>query len=370
MKTLCIFGTRPEAIKMAPIVKALEAHPSIDTEMLQDVMTVFDMEADIDLTAFRQGQSTTELFSKISTALEPVLKRNPPDWVLVHGDTTSMIAAGLSAYYQKIKVAHIEAGLRTYDITSPWPEEAHRHMVSVIAAHHFCPTKKARENLIREQIKPKRITVTGNSVIDALFMIKTKLEADQDFRAQVDSTLPDIKSDTPLILVTGHRHENMSSGLANMCEAMAQLAAHGDVQIIFPVHFNPYVRKIVDETLSHEPNISLIDPVSYPAFIRLMTQAKIIVTDSGGIQEEAPSLGIPVLVTRTRTERPEGLHAGTAILIGTNTEEIYKQTRQLLDDPEAYERMARATNPYGDGKATETILSKLFDLHLTQMDTQ
>ena len=372
MKTLCIFGTRPEAIKMAPIAKALNAHPSIQnkicitgqhTDMLSEVMRTFDMQADFDLATFRQGQATSELFSKIMKTLGPVLDQEQPDWVLVHGDTTSMIAAGLTAFYQKIKIAHIEAGLRTYDMLSPWPEEAHRRMASAVTSHHFCPTESSRKNLIQEQIPADRITVTGNSVIDALFMIRDRLNNEQELRQQIDHALPEIDKNKSLILVTGHRHENFNAGLGNMCDALLKLAEREDVQIIFPVHLNPKVQTTVREKIEGIDNIHLIGPVAYPSFIRLIMQAKLIITDSGGIQEEAPSLGIPVLVTRTQTERPEGIKAQTALLVGIQMEDIYREAKRLLDSPEHYSNIASKVNPYGDGKATEVIIDKLLELN-------
>ncbi len=370
---MTVFGTRPEAIKMGPLVQALNAHPEFESvlcvtgqhrEMLDQVLDIFNLTSDYDLDIMKPGQSLSHVTSKILLGLEPILKEETPDWVLVHGDTSSTAAAALAAYYQRIAVGHVEAGLRTHDIYSPWPEEVNRKITGVMTACHFAPTEKAKGNLLAENVDPETIVITGNTVVDALFSTLKQLEASDDLRKSIVDTLPALDPQKKLILVTGHRRESFGVGFENICNALLELSQRDDVQIIYPVHLNPYVKKIVSETLSGQDNIHLIEPLDYVSFLYLMTKSSIIITDSGGIQEEAPSLGIPVLVTRETTERPEALKSGSVKLVGQDKQLIVDQTSHLLDDAHAYKTMSEASNPYGDGKAVDRILAHL----LTRLD--
>ncbi|UVO55803.1 UDP-N-acetylglucosamine 2-epimerase (non-hydrolyzing) [Sphingomonas sp. SUN039] len=368
VKVLTVFGTRPEAIKMAPVVLALADDPRFEgrlcvtgqhAAMLDQVMDIFGMTADDDLQIMREGQGLTHITTAVLEGMERVFADWRPDWVLVHGDTTTSTAAALAAFYSHIPVGHVEAGLRTRNLKSPWPEEANRQITGRLASLHFAPTELSRQNLAEEAVAPEAIFVTGNTVIDALFIAQSKLENDTRLKREIEAGLPPLAAGKKLILVTGHRRENHDGGIARVCQALAILAQRGDVQIVYPVHLNPKVRAAVDPILAGVDDVHLIEPVPYLTFIWLMTRAHLIVTDSGGVQEEAPSLGKPVLVTRDTTERPEAVEAGTVLLTGTSSAALIEQATRLLDDPLAYQAMAKAHNPYGDGLATRRILDAL-----------
>lgn len=367
MKVLTVFGTRPEAIKMAPVVKALAAADGIDArvcvtaqhrEMLDQVLSLFKIVPDYDLDIMKAGQSLSEITSRVLSGLEPILKEFAPDIVLVHGDTTTTLAASLAAYYQRIAVGHVEAGLRTGNIYSPWPEEINRKVTGAITSLHFAPTDGARQNLLREGVKDSTIHVTGNTVIDALHDVTEMMGADADLSRGLADTfsLPNGKR---IILVTGHRRESFGDGFERICKALNQIADRDDVHVVYPVHLNPNVREPVERLLGSRKNISLIPPQDYLPFVYLMNRAELILTDSGGVQEEAPSLGKPVLVMRDTTERPEAVEAGTVKLVGTDTQLIVAELTRLLDDRCAYEEMGFAHNPYGDGKAAAQIISAI-----------
>jgi UDP-N-acetylglucosamine 2-epimerase (non-hydrolysing) len=364
IKVLSVFGTRPEAVKMAPVVLALAADPRFDSkvcvtgqhaEMLEQVNSLFGIVPDIDLKIMKAGQGLTHITTAVLTGLEPVLAEMQPDYVLVHGDTTTSTAAALAAFYAGIKVGHVEAGLRTHNLQSPWPEEANRQITGRLADLHFAPTALSRSNLLAESVSDSAIYVTGNTVIDALFMVKDKIENDAQLTAEFAAQFPFLDPSKRLILVTGHRRENHDGGIARVCAALAEIAARGDVQIIYPVHLNPKVKSAVDLVLNGVSNVYLTAPLSYLPFVWLLNQASIVVTDSGGLQEEAPSFGKPVLVTRDTTERPEAVDAGTVRLIGTDTDALIREACHLLDDNDSYSAMARAHNPYGDGKSAQRI---------------
>lgn len=369
MKTLCVFGTRPEAIKMAPLVRILGSNGYFDSkvcvtgqhrEMLDQVLGLFEIDPDYDLNLMKPGQSLNDVTSRILLSMRSVLKECKPDIVLVHGDTATTMAVSLASYYEKIPVAHVEAGLRTGDIYSPWPEEANRKITGCLAKYHFAPTEIAKRNLLAENIPSSNIFVTGNTVIDALFLIKNKIEGDLKLQDSLSSTFPFLSTDKKVILVTGHRRESFGGGFERICIALALVARQNpDVQIVYPMHLNPNVREPVNRILGGINNIILIEPLSYLPFVYLMTQADIILTDSGGIQEEAPSLGKPVLVMRDTTERPEALSAGTVRLVGTNTDIIVEQLSILLSSEAEYNKMSVAHNPYGDGKASQRICDTL-----------
>ncbi len=371
-KILIVFGTRPEAIKMAPLVKACQAEAGLETEvcvtaqhreMLDQVLNIFDITPDYDLDIMKQGQDLYDITSRVLVGMRDVLTESRPDVVLVHGDTTTTLAASLAAFYQKIKVGHIEAGLRTGDIYSPWPEEANRQLTSQITTYHFAPTQTSRENLLKENIDGGNIVITGNTVIDALFLALDKIKKDQLLETRIVNTLKaqyPFDTNKRLILVTGHRRENFGQGFINICQSLKDLAQNNpEVQIVYPVHLNPNVQKPVHEILESVDNVYLIDPLQYEPFIYLMEKSYFIITDSGGVQEEAPSLGKPVLVMRDTTERPEALEAGTVKLVGTDPEQIIVEAQRLLDDKDAYESMSKAHNPYGDGKASQRIVDFL-----------
>lgn len=368
LKVMTVFGTRPEAIKMAPLVKALDAHPDIahhvcvtaqHREMLDQVLDIFDISPDYDLNVMTAGQTLYDVTSKVLLGMKDVLEDAKPDWVLVHGDTATTSAASLAAYYQQISVGHVEAGLRTRDIYAPWPEEINRRIAGVIATRHFAPTQGSAQNLLDEAVEKDNIIITGNTVIDALFDVLKSIEGSATLQAKLDSELPTIDPSKKLILVTGHRRENFGGGFERICEAIRDLALRGDTQIIYPVHLNPNVQAPVERILSGVDNVHLIPPLNYLPFVRLMSKAHIIITDSGGVQEEAPSLGIPVLVMRDTTERPEAVTEGTVKLVGTDVAKILKEATALLDDKSAYDAMAYANNPYGDGKACARIIESL-----------
>ncbi|MTD39174.1 UDP-N-acetylglucosamine 2-epimerase (non-hydrolyzing) [Erwinia sp. CPCC 100877] len=369
MKVLTVFGTRPEAIKMAPLVHALAEDSFFDArvcvtaqhrEMLDQVLTLFSVQPDFDLNIMKPGQGLTEITCRILEGLKPVLADFRPDVVLVHGDTTTTVAASLAAFYQQIPVGHVEAGLRTGDLYSPWPEEANRTLTGHLAMYHFAPTETSRQNLLRENIADDRIFVTGNTVIDALLLVRDRVLSDEVQHQALSRAWPFLEPQRKMILVTGHRRESFGSGFEQICHALAQVAADNpDVQIVYPVHLNPNVGEPVNRILGHIDNIYLIPPQDYLPFVWLMQQAYLILTDSGGIQEEAPSLGKPVLVMRETTERPEAVSAGTVRLVGTNPRTIVDEVNQLLKNEKAYLAMSRAYNPYGDGKACQRIISAL-----------
>ncbi|WP_323885427.1 non-hydrolyzing UDP-N-acetylglucosamine 2-epimerase [Aeromonas allosaccharophila] len=368
-KVLTVFGTRPEAIKMAPLVHALTIDPRFEAkccvtaqhrEMLDQVLELFDITPDYDLNLMKAGQTLNEITARILLELKPVLQEFKPDVVLVHGDTATTFAASLAAYYEQIAVVHVEAGLRTGNIYSPWPEEANRKLTGTLSKYHFAPTETSRENLLQERCAVEDIFVTGNTVIDALLLIKGKIEQDFDLKSALAAQFPYLDENKKLILVTGHRRESFGDGFERICEALVQTAKqHPDVQILYPVHLNPNVREPVNRFLSGVENVLLIEPQQYLPFIYLMDRAYIILTDSGGIQEEAPSLGKPVLVMRDTTERPEAIAAGTVKLVGTDVEKIVSNINILLNDIDAYQLMSIANNPYGDGNACQRILDYL-----------
>ncbi len=373
---LLVFGTRPEAIKMAPLVKELERHTIFDTrvcitaqhrQMLDQVLEIFDIEPDYDLDLMKPGQSLYDITSNVLYGMRKVLQDYRPDVVLVHGDTTTTFAASLAAFYEQIPVGHVEAGLRTNNLYSPWPEEANRQLTGVLATYHFAPTQTAKENLLKENKNEKSIIVTGNTVVDALFLILEKINSSEKLQKKIVQNIqtqmnaPNFSlENAKFILVTGHRRENFGQGFINICTALKAIALNNpDIHIIYPVHLNPNVRKPVNELLAKIENIHLIEPLQYEEFVYLMSKAYFIITDSGGIQEEAPSLGKPVLVMRDTTERPEAVEAGTVKLVGTKPEKIIDETQRLIDDAKAYEKMSRAHNPYGDGKASRRIVEFL-----------
>lgn len=365
-----VFGTRPEAIKMAPL--ALKLKQDINNfetkvcvtgqhrQMLDQVLDLFGLTPDFDLNLMKPGQTLSDVTSGVLKGLEGVFAEWLPDVVLVHGDTATTFAASLAAYYHKIKIGHVEAGLRTGDIYSPWPEEANRKLTGSLANYHFAPTQSSYNNLIKENINPHNITITGNTVIDALLNVKEKVETDRKIIADFKSQFSFLDQSKKMILVTGHRRENFGQGFLNICQALANIAQkYSDVQIVYPVHLNPNVQKPVNELLSGISNINLIAPQDYLPFVYLMNQSYLILTDSGGIQEEAPSLGKPVLVMRDTTERPEAVEAGTVKLVGTDAVMIEKSVSELLEDTALYNQMAEAHNPYGNGLACEKIIQKL-----------
>jgi UDP-N-acetylglucosamine 2-epimerase (non-hydrolysing) len=364
MKVLTIFGTRPEAIKMAPVVKAIAADSAFDgkvcvtaqhRQMLDQVLELFDIRPDFDLNVMKPDQDLSDITSSILLGMREVYKQWMPDIVLVHGDTTTTLAASLSAYYAKIKVGHVEAGLRTHNKLAPWPEEINRRLTSAITDIHFAPTVKARANLLAEGIPEASIFVTGNTVVDALLDVVGHVRTDNTLKTRFSAQFNYLDPAKRLILVTGHRRENFGQGFENICRALAQLAQRGDVQIIYPVHLNLNVQGPVHRILGNVDNVKLIEPLDYLSFVYLMDCSTLIITDSGGVQEEAPSLGKPVLVMRDTTERPEAVDAGTVKLVGTDQAKIVDETNRLLDDPLAYQAMAQAHNPYGDGQAVNRI---------------
>ncbi|MBW9461250.1 UDP-N-acetylglucosamine 2-epimerase (non-hydrolyzing) [Kluyvera sp. EC_51] len=375
MKVLTVFGTRPEAIKMAPLVHALAKDPHFEAkvcvtaqhrEMLDQVLSLFSIVPDYDLNIMSPGQGLTEITCRILQGLKPVLESFKPDVVLVHGDTTTTAAASLAAFYQRIPVGHVEAGLRTGDLYSPWPEEANRTLTGHLAMYHFAPTENSRQNLLRENLSGKRIFVTGNTVIDALFWVRDRVMNDKALNADLSQRYPFLSQGKKMILVTGHRRESFGQGFEQICHALAEIAANNpDVQIVYPVHLNPNVSEPVNRILGHIDNIMLIEPQEYLPFVWLMNHAWLILTDSGGIQEEAPSLGKPVLVMRETTERPEAIDAETVRLVGTDSQRIVDEVTRLLRDEDEYQRMSRAHNPYGDGRACERILSALKNNQVT-----
>lgn len=364
MKILSIFGTRPEAIKLAPIIKQLEKTEGIESivcvtgqhrQMLDQMLSFFQIKADYDLDLMQPNQTLTSLTANAITRLEPVLTQCQPDWVFVQGDTTTAFISSLAAFYQKINVAHIEAGLRTHNIYSPWPEELNRKLIGGVAKLHFAPTKESAENLEREAVAKEHIYVAGNTVIDALLMVVERFHQDAELNQSMAAKFPMLDWDKRIILVTGHRRENHDGGLKRMCEALRELALRGDVQVMYPVHLNPNVQEVANEVLGDVEDVHLIAPQDYLPFVYLLSKCDLVITDSGGVQEEAPSLGKPILVTRDTTERPEGITAGNAELVGTDKDKIIAKATELLDSQVAYMKMSQAANPYGDGQSAMRI---------------
>ena len=375
---MLVFGTRPEAIKMAPLVKEFQKYPEQfqtivcvtgqHREMLDQVLHIFEITPDYDLNIMKQGQDLYDVTVRVLTGMRDILKETNPDIVFVHGDTTTSTAAALAAFYQQIPVGHVEAGLRTHNVYSPWPEEMNRQITGRIATYHFSPTPLSRQNLLDEGICDEKITVTGNTVIDALYVVVERIKNDKILDFGLNCSLIKAGYDVDrlnegrkLVLITGHRRENFGEGFINICKAIKALVEkYPDVDFVYPMHLNPNVRKpireVFGEDLSDLKNMFLIEPLEYLSFVYLMEKSTIVLTDSGGIQEEAPGLGKPVLVMRNTTERPEALEAGTVKLVGTNSEKIIEETSRLLDDLENYKMMSKAINPYGDGKACERII--------------
>ncbi|NCP84917.1 MAG: UDP-N-acetylglucosamine 2-epimerase (non-hydrolyzing) [Bacteroidetes bacterium] len=372
IKNLIVFGTRPEAIKMAPLVKAFQKETeAFETrvcvtaqhrEMLDQVLEFFEITPNYDLDLMKPNQNLYSLTGDIINGLKPILEEFKPDYVYVHGDTTTTMASSIAAFYSGAKVCHVEAGLRTHNKWSPFPEEMNRQITGRITDIHFAPTKASKENLLQENIKKEAIVVTGNTVIDALLHSVSKVDSIEDVEIEVLKTK--IDPSKKLILVTGHRRENHGQGFINICSALKQIALENpNTQIIYPVHLNPNVQKPVYELLEDVKNIQLMAPLSYPAFVWLMNKSYLIITDSGGVQEEAPSLGKPVLVMRDTTERPEAVDAGTVILVGTDTKKIVEETTKLLKNTDLYQKMSALHNPYGDGKACSRIIQMIKELH-------
>ena len=380
-KVMLVFGTRPEAIKMAPLVKEFQKYPDKfktivcvtgqHREMLDQVLHIFEITPDYDLNIMKQGQDLYDVTSRVLLGMRDVLKEVQPDIVLVHGDTTTSTAAALAAFYQQIPVGHVEAGLRTHNIYSPWPEEMNRQLTGRITTYHFAPTPLSKQNLLAENVKPEQIAVTGNTVIDALYMVVDKIKSNKELDKELEEVLlrsgydvNRLSDGKKLVLITGHRRENFGEGFISMCNAIQTLTQkYPDVDFVYPMHLNPNVRKpiheVFGEDLSHLGNMFFIEPLEYLSFVYLMEKSTIVLTDSGGIQEEAPGLGKPVLVMRDTTERPEALEAGTVKLVGTDFNKIVNEVSALLENWECYERMSQAVNPYGDGKACERIIEYL-----------
>lgn len=377
---LLVFGTRPEAIKMAPLVKEFQKYPETfktivcvtgqHREMLDQVLRIFDIQPDYDLNIMKQGQDLYDVTARVLTGMREVLKETQPDIVLVHGDTTTSTAAALAAFYQQIPVGHVEAGLRTHNIYSPWPEEMNRQITGRIATYHFAPTSLSKDNLLQEGVSEERIIVTGNTVIDALYMVVEKIKNDGILSCELEKVLKAsgydigrLSDGRKLVLITGHRRENFGDGFISMCKAIKSLSEkYPEVDFVYPMHLNPNVRKPIYEVFgeSQRANLFFIEPLEYLSFVYLMEKSAIVLTDSGGIQEEAPGLGKPVLVMRDTTERPEALEAGTVKLVGTDYDKIVNEVSGLLDSQEYYEKMSKAVNPYGDGKACSRIVKALY----------
>ncbi|PMS22546.1 UDP-N-acetylglucosamine 2-epimerase (non-hydrolyzing) [Trinickia dabaoshanensis] len=364
LKILSVFGTRPEAIKMAPVIKALEDAPGLESivcvsgqhrSMLEQVLELFDIRPRYDLALMTANQTLNGLASRLIFSFDDVLAQERPDYVLVHGDTTTAAAAALAAFHRRIPVAHVEAGLRTGDLSSPWPEEMNRRIVDAISDLMFAPTQSAKANLMAEALQG-RIVVTGNTVIDALYATTARIDADASLRAKLDAQLPLLEPDKPIVLVTGHRRESFGEGFASICNAIDELARSGDVQIVYPVHLNPNVRAPARARIGATPGVHLIEPLDYLGFVRLMQRSAIVLTDSGGVQEEAPALGKPVLVMREVTERPEALEAGAVRLVGTHTETIVRSVRELIG---AGDCVRTPISPYGDGFAAKRIVAAI-----------
>lgn len=368
MKILVIIGTRPEAIKMALLVKKLKKKAGVDArlcvtaqhrQMLDQILDLYSLSADYDLNIMRSEQDLTDISCSVLKGLRDVFSQFKPDRILVHGDTTTTLFSSIAAYYSRIPVGHVEAGLRTGDPYSPWPEEINRKLTGSLADRHYAPTSKARQNLLREGVDDNRIVVTGNTVIDSLMWVSKTLDEDAERRVFLEKEFDFLDKDKKIILVTGHRRESFGQGFVNICEALLELGQREDIEIVYPVHLNPNVQRPVYRILGNSPRIHLIQPLDYLPFIYLMKRSYIIITDSGGIQEEAPSLGVPVLVMRETTERPEAVEAGTVTLVGSDKMTIIRKATALLDKSALYRRMALAHNPYGDGMACDRILDDL-----------
>lgn len=367
-KVMVVFGTRPEAIKMAPLVHALQAHPDLEPQvivtaqhrqMLDQVLDIFAIAPDADLNIMQPGQTLPDITARIVQGLPPIFEQFKPDIVLVHGDTSTTLATALAAFYARIPIGHVEAGLRTGNMQAPWPEEMNRRLTSPLSTLHFAPTAGSRENLLREGIADESIHVTGNTVIDALLQVDSRIRADEGLRALMQTRFPFLDPTKRLLLVTGHRRENFGDGFERICRALAAIASRDDVQVVYPVHLNPNVQEPVRRHLSSHDNVYLIEPQDYLPFVYLMQQAHVILTDSGGVQEEAPSLGKPVLVMRDTTERPEAVVAGTVRLVGTDDSRITAELKGLFDNDLEYRQMSEAHNPYGDGRACGRIANAI-----------
>jgi UDP-N-acetylglucosamine 2-epimerase (non-hydrolysing) len=374
MKILSIFGTRPEAIKMAPVLKSLALEAEIESlvcttgqhrSMLRQVLDVFELQTDFDLDLMVSNQTLNGLSSRLFAALDPLIEQVKPDRVLVHGDTTTAMVGAVAAFHRGIPVAHVEAGLRTGNLKQPWPEEMNRRVVDVVSDLLFAPTEGSKQNLCRENLAGK-VYITGNTVIDALMVSSTRISLDDELRSGLDAQFPFLQSGRKILLVTGHRRENFGPGFQNICTALAELSARSDIDIVYPVHLNPNVQQPVSAALSRLPNVHLIAPLDYLSFVRLMQRAHVILTDSGGVQEEAPSLGKPVLVMRDVTERPEAVLAGTVELVGTEVERIVTAVHRLYDDEAAWRSFAQHHNPYGDGYASQRIVAALLNRTVTE----
>jgi UDP-N-acetylglucosamine 2-epimerase (non-hydrolysing) len=372
MRILNVFGTRPEAIKMAPVIHALEAAPDMECrvcvsaqhrEMLDQALALFDISPDHDLNVMRANQDLAHITQAVLIGMMEVLEDEKPDRILVHGDTTTTFAAALAGFYKKIPVGHVEAGLRTGDRYAPYPEEINRKLTDGLCDLHFAPTQSAVDNLRREDIDPKGISITGNTVVDALLLVTRKLQNDEKLNDAAAAAFPFLSADKKMVLVTGHRRENFGAGFERICQALAQLADRDDIEIVYPVHLNPNVQDPVHRLLGNRTNVHLLAPQEYLPFVYLMNRCHLVITDSGGIQEEAPSLGKPVLVMRDVTERPEAVEAGTVKLVGTDTEAIVAEAQLLLDDMQAHAAMSRAHNPYGDGHAAARIVEEIRRAH-------
>jgi UDP-N-acetylglucosamine 2-epimerase (non-hydrolysing) len=374
-KVLTVFGTRPEAIKMVPLALELEKNDEIESavcvtaqhrEMLDQVLALFGVLPEYDLNIMKQGQDLFDVTSRVLMGMRDVIRDFKPDVVLVHGDTTTTFAVSVAAFYEKVKIGHVEAGLRTWNLQSPWPEEANRQLTDVLADYYFAPTETSSENLKKEGRPEDKISITGNTVIDALYKVTSQIQDSPKDQKRLNTIISEagfsIAPTRRIILITGHRRENFGQGFLNMCEAMKTIAQNNpDTDLVYPVHLNPNVRKPVKEILSGIPNVHLIEPLDYEPFVYLMSNSYMILTDSGGIQEEAPGLGKPVLVMRDTTERPEAVEAGTVKLVGTDKDVIIRETEKLLTDPETYKTMSRAHNPYGDGNACERIIKEILN---------
>ena len=363
-KVMVVFGTRPEAIKMAPVVKACKARGDLEVkvcvtaqhrQMLDQVMEIFGLEADFDLNVMTPNQTLGDVTCKVLKGMEGVFEQWKPDMILVQGDTTTVMAASLAAFYRKIGIGHVEAGLRTGNLYSPWPEEANRLLAGCLATQHYAPTARSQANLLKENKDPKTVFVTGNTVIDALHEAVEIMDGDAELQARLAARFPFLDATRRLVLVTGHRRENFGDGFVHICEAIRRIASRPDIQVVYPMHMNPNVRKPVNGILGGLDNVHLIEPLDYLSFLYMMRRSYLIMTDSGGVQEEAPSLGKPVIVMRDTTERPEAVDAGVVILAGTDTGAMVNAAERLLDDKAFYDRMSHAVNPYGDGKAARRI---------------
>ncbi|MGA0999744.1 MAG: non-hydrolyzing UDP-N-acetylglucosamine 2-epimerase [Litorivicinaceae bacterium] len=377
MRVLTVIGTRPEAIKLAPVVQRLALEEGVQSylcltgqhrDIVNPILKLFGLSADFDLRVMRKGQDLTDITQRILLGMRELFSKHSFDLVVVHGDTTSGFAAALSAFYAHIPVAHVEAGLRTGSLDAPWPEEGNRSLIGRLARLHFAPTEQARQNLLREGISDQAIFVTGNTVVDALYRIRDQVDQHRGLRLRMARRYPFLKDGSKMILVTGHRRENFGDGLKQICDAIKRLARRDDVQVVYPVHPNPLVRDPVHRLLGDEPNIFLVEPLDYPDFVYLMDRCYFVLTDSGGVQEEAPCMGRPVLVMREKTERPEGLRAGVTRLVGTDTNLIVRESEKLLSSPKIYQAMCKAPTLYGSGDAADQIVSIMVKhLHLVSL---